>query len=116
MYIYVASHVTIFHPELASNLVHRIVSTQRCLCTIPEAVRAEEEEEEEEVVNLTVDVVADSALQLTLTKSSLGIFSELVQVSGLYENLTLTAPPSGPKRHWVHLLPTSWGGGGDKIS
>ena len=44
-------------------------------------VEEEDREEGEEEVNLSVDVWAESALQLTLTKSSLNIFSQLVQVS-----------------------------------
>ena len=46
-------------------------------------VEEEDREEGEEEVNLSVDVWAESALQLTLTKSSLNIFSQLVQVSHL---------------------------------
>ena len=46
-------------------------------------VEEEDREEGEEEVNLSVDVWAESALQLTLTKSSLNIFSQLVQVSWL---------------------------------
>jgi hypothetical protein len=37
------------------------------------------EEEEEETVGLSVDVCAENALQLTVTKSSLSIFTELAQ-------------------------------------
>ena len=41
----------------------------------------EEEEEKEQIAGLNIDVHADSALQLTVTRTSLSIFSELVQVS-----------------------------------
>ena len=38
------------------------------------------EKDEEEDVGLSVDLCAESALQLTVTKSSLSIFTKLVQV------------------------------------
>ena len=37
-------------------------------------------EKDEEDVGLSVDLCSESALQLTVTKSSLSIFTELVQV------------------------------------
>ena len=40
----------------------------------------EEEEEEEESAGLSVELSAESALQLTVTKTSLSIFTELIQV------------------------------------
>ena len=63
-----------------------------CVC-VPEAGRGGEEEEEEEAIALSVDVCAESALQLTLTKTSLGIFTELVQVCLPVATSTTHLPP-----------------------
>ena len=57
-----------------------------CACSAAEKAEEdyEEEEEEKESAALKVEVCADSALQLTVTKSSLGIFTELVKVRFSY--------------------------------
>lgn len=51
-----------------------------CVCVLY-IVPEKDEEEEEEDVGLSVDLCSESALQLTVTKSSLSIFTKLVQVS-----------------------------------
>ena len=62
-----------------------------CVCVV---VPEKDEEEEDEDVGLCVDLCAESALQLTVTKSSLSIFTKLVQVChSLLTLSTLTSLP-----------------------
>ena len=62
----------------------------QCVCVLY-IVPEKDEEEEDEDVGLSVDLCAESALQLTVTKSSLSIFTKLVQVC--HSLLTLSTLP-----------------------